>query len=148
MSVRLTGGTERAFAALLRQANSTKQFLIQQRTRMVAPTCEANVPLGIIEHCAIVLALFDGWAATPGLLQYVRDQYADAAYDIVAEYQTTRAALVALRNGLRAGFPEDANGWLLYRRLDANGRLVTRTFTAAQLVDSVPLMDAVINSIT
>jgi len=148
MTVRTDQNTcESALAAIRKQAKATRQYLLSQRVAMVAPTCEAHIPLGIIEHCAIVLGLFDAWTATPGLLDYTRAQYSDGVYDVIAEYQAMRAAIVNLRDSLRAGFPIDVNGWVLYRSLDVNGRLVTRTFTAVQLASAIPLLDAVVASI-
>jgi hypothetical protein len=58
-----------------------------------------------------------------------------------------RNAMVSARDTMIADFPKDANGWLLYQQMNANGTLTLRNFTGAALAPAVALIDAVISSI-
>lgn len=78
------------------------------------------------------VTLWDSLAATPGLVQYARDQYNDQTLDIVAEFQAMRAAVIGLRNWIFANIPKDANDVPLLQTLNADGTLSDRTVTPAQ----------------
>jgi hypothetical protein len=132
-----TVAAEQAFTNLRRQAAATKRFLADQRTLMQAATCEAQVAINVVQHCGITLGLMDEWAETPGIAEHARAQFNDGAYDIVAEYQAMRAALVELRDGLMGMFPKNENDFLLYHSFAADGKVQARSFTAAQLAAAV-----------
>lgn len=135
-----------AFERIRRQRIATFDYVTRRRAECAAG-CSADLVLSIAQHCKDVLAVFDTAAAVPGLAAYARAQYGDAAYDMVAEYQTLRTALVSLRDGIVTLFPKDANGWLLYQQLGADGGLTTRQFTAAQLTTLLVRLDAVLAAI-
>ena len=148
MAFRATAlNTSQAFDRLKTQAASTKQYLQAQRISMVAPTCDAQIPLSVIQHLGQVNALMTVWAATPGLSQYAKDQYNDPAYDVVAEFNAMKTALANAQSTLTTMFPKDGSGFVLYQTIQANGSLLNRTFTAAQLAGAVAQVDAVIASI-
>jgi hypothetical protein len=138
---------ETAYDKIRAQARASKQYLTNQRAVMVQATTSAVVPLAVIQHFAQVIPLINAWASTPGLAQYARDQQNDPAYDIVAEFQAMRNAMVSARDNLVAGFPKDPNGWILYQSLNPDGTFSYRTFTAAQLASAVAQIDAVIAAI-
>lgn len=138
---------EQAFSNIRKQAAATKVFMQQNKVLMQQSPCDSQIPLNVIQHCGINIARMDAWAATPGLVSYATAQVNDPSYDIVAEYQAMRSAMVSCRNDLMAMFPKDATGYLLYHTLDVDGRVQSRSFTAAQLAAAVVRMDAVIASI-
>lgn len=135
-----------AFSQLVTQANASKQYLLGRRALMVAPTCDAAVPLSVIQHFMQVVPMINTWAATPGIAAYAQSQYDDPGYNVVSEFVTMRDAMTAALNGLQSAFPADGSGWLLYQKFTA-GVLTNRTFTAAQLAAAVSLIDAVIAAI-
>jgi hypothetical protein len=136
-----------AYAAIKQQARATKVYLQTQVATMQQPTCDSVIALSTIQHFGIVVGLFAGWSATPGLAQYARDQENDQAYNVVAEYTAMNNAMVSARDSLISMFPKDGNGFLLYQTLNAQGQIGTRTFTAAQLASVVTLLNNVIATI-
>ena len=138
----------KAYTLIKTQAAATRAYLIAQRAAMQQATCDSNIVLVTIQHFGSVVAKLAAWAATPGLAQYAKDQENDQAYDVVAEFQTMNAALVNARDTLIGMFPKDGNGFLLYQTLNANGQVVSRTFTAAQLAAAVPLLNSAIATIS
>ena len=135
-----------AFLKLKRQAADTRRFMMQSRPALLEE-CDSQIVLNLVQHCGIVLGLMSGWAATPGIAEYAKQQVSDPAYDIVAEFVAMRGALIDLRDFTANSFPKDANGFLLYHTLDANGRVQSRKFQASQLTGVVTRVDAVISSI-
>jgi len=140
--------TSDAFASLRRQAVATKQYMQTQKVKMQQSSCDAQVPLSVIQHCGQVIDLMAGWAATPGLAQYARDQVNNQSYDVAAEYTTMRDTIIACRDSLIAMFPKDGGGFILWQTIQPTGVLQNRTFTAAQLAAAVNEMDLVIASVT
>lgn len=136
-----------AFDRLKTQASASKQYLSTQRALMVAPTCDAQVPLSVIQHLGQVNALMSAWAGTPGLAAYAQAQYNDATYDVVAEFNNMKTAMQNAQTTLTNMFPKDASSFILYQTIQANGSLLNRTFTAAQLAAAVSTIDSVIATI-
>lgn len=139
---------EQAFDRLRQQAINSKQYLTQQRAQMVTPTVASSTVISTIQHLGQVVTLMNGWAATPGLAQYAKDQVADQAYDVVAEFTAMRNAMVSARDNLIAAFPKDGSNFLLYQTLNVDGSIAFRTFTAAQVASAVALIDSVIAAIS
>ena len=140
--------TADAYASIKRQAAATRQYCQQQATAMQAATTSADVPFAVIQHFAVVIPMFDGWAATPGIASYAQAQENDPAYDVAAEYTAMRSAMVSARDQLISMFPKDANGFLLYQTMNAGGVVSARTFTAAQLAPVVTLLNNVAATIS
>ena len=72
-------------------------------------------------------------ASTPGLPAYAQSQVNNQALDIAAEYTTMVAQITATIDWLRNNFPKDANGYLLYEQIGAQGNVTYRTFSTATL---------------
>ena len=72
-------------------------------------------------------------AAVPGVGQYAKDQYANQSYDVAAEFNGMLSAIDAVIANITGSFPQAASGEVLERVLNADGSVVMRTFTAAQL---------------
>lgn len=129
------------------QAAATKQYLTKQVAIMLQPTTDSFEPLAVIQHFGSAIDLLNGWAATPGLGQYAKDQEANPAYDVIAEFNAMIAAFTSVRDTLIGMFPKDANGFLLYQTLNPNGTISRRTFTAAQLAPAVAQINSAIATI-
>lgn len=140
--------TEDAYSQIRRQGVATKAFLVTNRALMVAANVNATVPLAVIAHLSAVVPRLDALAAVPGLPQYAKDQHADQAYDVAAQYTTMRNLMVAVMQNLITMFPKDGGGFLLYETLNATtGVKSARTFTAAQVAQAVVSIDALIAAI-
>jgi hypothetical protein len=142
-----TLAAEQAFDRLRNQAVASKAYLTTQRAAMQQATCDASVPLAVIQHLGTVVSLMNAWAATPGLAAYAQSQVNDPAYDIVAEFNVMRDAMVTARDTLIAMFPKDGSGFILWQTINVNGGLVNRTFTSAQLAGAVTQVNSVIAAI-
>lgn len=140
-------GTEQAFDRLRTQAASSKIYLTSQRAVMVLASVPASVPVAVIQHLGQVVITMNALAATPGLAQYAKDQVNDQTYDVVAEFNTMRDAMVAARDNLIGMFPKDGSNFILYQTFNADGSIAIRNFTAAQVAPAVALIDVVIASI-
>lgn len=137
-----------AYASIIRQAIATKKYAQDKKAEFQGATVSADQVIAVIQHAAAVLPRFASWTSAPGLEQYARDQEADQAYDVVAEYTAMRNTIRDLRDSLIALFPKDGAGYLLYQKLNADGTFAMRTFTAAQMSATLALFDAVDASIT
>jgi len=138
------GAAKRAFGSYENKIETSRQYLVAQRDRMQQPTSDALTSLAVIQHFGSLVSILTGLAATPGIVQYAKNEASDQAYDIVAEFQTILAAMISARDTLIGMFPKDGNGFLTYQTLNANGTVATRTFTAAQLAPAVAIIDSVI----
>lgn len=147
MSFRTSLSLSAAFESLKTQAAASKAYLTSQKALMQQATCDAAVPLQVIQHLAQADALMSAWAALDGLAAYAKAQYNDPAYDVVAEFTAMKNAFANARTQLMAMFPKDASGYLLYQTLAANGAAVNRTFTSAELAPVVTLLNAIIATI-
>ena len=122
---------------LRNQEQATKAYLARQVALMQQPTCDAGIAVSTVAHFGSVVALFRAWVATPGLTAFAGDQSNEA---VLLQMESARDQLISM-------FPKDANGWLLYQSLDAQGTVQVRTFTAAQLAPAVALLNNVIAAI-
>lgn len=86
-------------------------------------------------------------AAVPGIVDYAVSQEDDVGYDVVAEFTAMNAAIDAAIATIISGFPKDGSNFLLSHTFAANGTLVARNFTPAQLASAVAAIQAVIDSI-
>lgn len=133
-----------AYARLREQASAAQKYLLNRKTLMQQPTCDARVIVQLVEtHCRTVIARIDLWSV-PGLQEVARTLWNDPAYDVLTDIAATRAAYVNLRDTLMQRFPKNANGFLLYEQFTADGSITTRTFTSEELADAIPIIDAVI----
>ena len=137
-----------AYETIRLQMIASKRYLLAHRQAFTNPLTDAFTALEVIPHFAKVLQIFDTNAAVPGVAVYAQQIVTDQpGYDVVAEYNAVRAAMVTARDQMMGMFPKDANGNLLYQQLDANGNLVNIQFTAAQLTPVVALLDDVTSRI-
>ena len=142
-----TISANQAYEKIISQAAASRKYCEGRKTDMQQATVSADVVLSVIQHTQAVLSRYQVWTAAPGIADIAKEQEADPAYDVAAEYITFRNAMRALRDNLIALFPKDGNDYLLYQKLNADGSFDTRTFTAAQLAPAITLLDAVINAV-
>lgn len=132
-----------AYDRICTQAASSKQYLTAQAAAMSAASCDSQVPLAVILHLGQASGLMTTWAAVPGLATYAQAQVNDPTYDIVMQFNTMLTAMQSALSSLINMFPKDVNGFATYQTIQANGTLLNRTFTAAQLAPVVTLLNAV-----
>jgi hypothetical protein len=85
-------------------------------------------------------------AATPGILQYARDQKDNQTLDVVAEFNALVGLIDDLIAWIGTNFPKDANGYLLAQTLGPT-KPVDRTFTVAQTAGLRTQLDLLIAAI-
>lgn len=97
----------------------------------------------VIDNLANYSAWFDEIKTTAGILQYAKDQEDDQTYDVAAEFNALIAAIDATILQLSTDLPKDGNDWLLVNKINANGTLVPRNFTAGALATTIANLDAI-----
>lgn len=132
-----------AYAKIREQGAGAITHLQRVKAQFVLPTTAADAVLALVQHCRAVILRIDAWTV-PGLSEFAQAQRVDGTYNIGADLANARAAYVALRDTLMQRFPKDTNDWLSYQKFDVDGAITIRTFTAAQLSDAIPFIDAVI----
>ena len=91
-------------------------------------------------------AQFDNLKSTPGILQYAKDQEAEPAYDISAEFTTMQAAISDALTWMDGNVPTNVTAkapadW-------GDGSLISNTFTPAQTSGLQTELAAVIATIS
>ena len=110
--------------------------------------CTATELVSWLGAMASYRETMDQMAAVPGLAAYAQEQYSNGGLNIVTEYNAMAAAIDAARSWVATNFPKAAvTNELLERTFDANGRAVSKVFTALQLAALVPLLDTLTASI-
>lgn len=102
--------------------------------------------LNIYASMARYKLTFQQYAAVPGLVAYVKDQLDDQNLDISAEYTAMINAVEALRAAIIDPFPKDGAGFLLEKKVSAEG-FSYRTFTPAQTASVKTAAQALVASI-
>jgi hypothetical protein len=133
-----------AWGGVRSNAAHIKVYSQDLRSASAAGPIQAATIVLYADQLASAKAAFDRYTAVPGLAAYAREQVNDPALDIVAEYQTMAAQLVAVRDWIIANFPKDASGYLLYHQFDAAGKIVQRTLSSAQTAGLRTQLDALI----
>lgn len=133
-----------AFTRYIIQCEASRKYLTSQRQSISQPTSDALTALAIIQHFGSIVSMLTTLANTPGVAEYAKAQASDPAYDVVAEFNAILSAMINARDTLIGMFPKDGGGFLLYQKLNPDGTVFTRSFTAAQLAPVVALLDSVI----
>lgn len=136
-----------AYQAIKTQAAASKGYLIKQVALMQQVTCDAGIPLAVIQHFGSVIDRFNEWAATPGIAVYAQAQENDVNYNVVAEFNAMLSAFISVRDWLIGAFPKDGNGFLSYQVLNVSGQVSNRVFTQADLATAVTLIGTAIATI-
>ncbi len=104
--------------------------------------------LALVDNLSALKAGLQDAAQTPGIEAYATAQEDDATYLVAVEFAAMIAAVDAVIAETVTTLPTDANDWLLIRKINADGSLVPRTFTGAQLASIRSLLDSLAASIT
>ena len=142
---------EEAYRDLKAHMADIRSYAVQERVKLVSPATQvsARVLSDLMEGSHSRVETMNALSSTPGVADYARSLYPDrTALNITAEFQSVRAALLAVRDWLstqitttdNASGRPDLEVWNGYIRED-------RMFGIAVVADLVPLMDAVIASI-
>ncbi len=83
--------------------------------------------------------------AKPGFAAYVTSQ--GGSTTPVADYNATRNAMIALRNGINDLIPVDGSGFELVLTKQADGSRAPRTFPTVTTAPLLPLCDALTDSL-
>lgn len=86
-------------------------------------------------------------AATPGLAQYAKDQYANSGLDIAAEYTALIARIDATVAWVTTNHPKAGSGEILERKWLPDGRTQSNTFDTAALATFRAQLDLLIAQI-
>lgn len=133
-------GSQSTAARIRTQAQET-------RNTSAAGNISTKVILDFATGLADAIQDLDTAAATPGIAQYARDQLANPALDIAAEFTAMRAQMVATRDWIGTNFPADVNSYLLFIQFTAERRFTYRQFTSAQTAGLRTQLDALIATI-
>lgn len=113
-----------------REIASIKSAATRYRTTLETDTV-ATVIIDIAIRARRHIASLNTAAAVPGIAAYARDMKNDQGLDIVAEFNTVKAAVQAVQDWITTNFPTDGSGFLLRETWGANGP-VDRSFPAGQ----------------
>lgn len=97
-----------------------------------------------VSYLAGTRAQLAALTGTPGLQQYVRDQFGNQAIDLVTSFNAMTSALSNVVTWVAANFPRDAAGNLQERKFDAQGNITNNVIQAAALAQYRTLLDALI----
>jgi hypothetical protein len=128
------------------RALKVKTYCQSLRTASAAGPVQSGVVISTFmslrqDRAALVTA-----AATPGIVQYARDQKNNQTLDVVAEFNAMVAAIDQVTNWITTNFPKAATGELLERTLGSEGPIEV-TFTSAQTAGLRTQLDSLIGTI-
>ena len=127
---------------------------IAGRVRQVAVTAQSAIAggvnadqlLGLMRNMRQSLDSLNSLTVVPGLEQYAKDQEGDQTYDVVGEYTTMKAQMIAVGQWIATNLPKDADGYVLLYTISGT-ELVPRTFTSQQLSALSALLQDLIDAI-
>ncbi len=124
------------------------QRLAQNRSASFASGASALEVLALVDNLNALKVGLNSAKSVPGIAAHATAQEDDPAYDVVAEFNTMIAAADAVVAEVVTTLPTDGNEWLLINKINADGSLIPRNFTGAQLASIRTLLDAIAASIT
>jgi hypothetical protein len=131
-------------ARALTSAQDTARGLKQQaqdvRAACAAGPVSAVVLLELYQRLTDAKARFQATQQVPGILQYARDEFANPALDVLAEFTAMTTATMNAAAWVTANFPA-SGGFILAAQLTATG-VSYRQFTSLQTAGLLPVLDA------
>ena len=127
----------------MRIATDIKRVSNDISSRSSASTLTSINVLGYLDFLTDRDSQLGEVAATPGIQQYARDQFDNQAFDIVTEFTTMRAAVIATRDWLVTNIPTGANQVVTI----AGGVAVYRVFTDVETAGLRTEIDALLLTI-
>jgi len=136
-----------AYTSIRGQLLRLKQYLNAQSSQMGATGYNSDRLMDLVQTLAETTAAMTTAAATPGIVQYARDQEDDQSYNVAAEFTSLQAlidaAIVTITNAIPKSNPGD---YLALYTLSGTNQ-VARTFTVGQMAAIKTELDGIIASI-
>lgn len=105
--------------------------------------------ISVMAELSRAITRFTAVAATPGIVQYAKDQFDDQLYDIGADITAINGAITTLRDWVFSNFPKDAgSGAWLVSSFAQDGAVTELTFSTATLAQYRTNSAAVIAALT
>jgi len=120
----------RALLDVQNTARQLKTYAQSVKDATAAGTVSANLVIEFYLALVAAKAKFSAAASVSGLGQYAKDQFANQALDIVAEFTAMSNAVDACGTWINGNVPKDGSGYLLKDKLTASG-VDVRTFSSA-----------------
>lgn len=129
-----TDRLERVLEGVDEKANQVKAHLQAIVSASEAGAIPRHRIINTMAMLTQAVAVFQAAASVPGLVQYAKDQKADQALDVAAEFTAMVRACTALRDWILTNFPKDAgSGAWLAQSFDSAGVATELTFSTAAL---------------
>lgn len=129
-----------------RRMISIKSAAARDKTKLLAGPVFASLLIDEAIKAQEHMDALTAAAATPGIVQYAKDQKNDQGLDVVTEFNAVRDALEAVKDWIVATFPL-SGGFLLRESWDLQTGTVDRTFSTGATAPLVILLDALIATI-
>lgn len=128
-----------------RTALQLKLTLQAQVATMAAGSVNSSTILGIYVRLKRDDDTLAATAATPGIVQYAKDQKNDQDLDVAAEFTAMRAAIASAISWVGSNFPA-AGGYIQSHQI-SGGIVTERLFTPAQTAGFRTVLNTVIGTI-
>ncbi len=123
-----------AFQETNKKALGMKTRVQAVRDNSAAGPIDRNILLNLQRDLDTAIDLWNTAKAITGIVQYAKDQFADQALDVAAEFNGMVNAAITLRDWIFNNFPTDAGtGAVLVHTVDIEGAVTHLTFSSAQL---------------
>jgi hypothetical protein len=125
---------------------SVRRDAVRYKAQFESSGANSQTILGVLAGLGSAHQQLLTLSATPGIVQFAKDQENDQAYDVAGEFTALLALMVDAATALAQAIPK-SGGYLLANTLDANGFQVPREFVPADLVAVVSALDDLILAI-
>lgn len=116
---------------------------VQATITRIEAGATADEVINIMRSLQTSYDIINGLKSSPGLGQYAKDQFGDAALDIAADLNATLTAVAAAVTWITTSFPKDASGYILKDKI-VNGAIDNRIFTPAQMANLKTQLNAIL----
>jgi hypothetical protein len=114
---------------------------------MAANTTSSIDITSMAAECQVVMSWMNEAKNRTGMQQYVKDQFADQTKDFAAQATTFVQKLTDYINTIYTTYPTDTGapgGWILERKMAADGSISTRNFAPANTATIRAKLDAIV----
>lgn len=126
---------------------NTRSACVTARQQSAAGPVQAHRVVALYDQLRRDAVHFRRIAATPGLADYARAQYADEGVDVAADFAAMANAIDTTVSWISAALPRDADGYPALHQINEDGSIVQRTFSSAQTAGLRTRLDAIIATI-
>lgn len=125
-----------------------KAFARHLRAQAVRHRSTTDLPTVVGELIPLLREASTRFASVPsGMAAFAQAQEDDPAYDVAAEFTAMKAAVDDALSTLVGAMPQDGDGYVLDRTMDAQGNVAARALTQSQITGMQNKLDAVIATI-